>query len=181
MCRKMPLLGPCCAWAWLSDVGQRTFRILLPSTSMKSPAIILLAAALGGCAQVYVPPPSESRAYLRLSPSVHVFSYFDNGEDCTGLRRFNDADNPFKRSDRTLEIPSGRRIGVNLVITSGLSACNVTFTFVPQPGRRYDAQIDLSGDRCFARIIEPGRPPSTTVTETVLRQVRPGLGTCAGQ
>jgi hypothetical protein len=123
---------------------------------------------------VYAPPAPESRASLRIAPPIDVIGYLENGDECSGARRFNDSDNPFKRPDRTLFVPSGRRIALNLVATGpGPSACNVLLSFAPQPGARYEAQMTLSRDRCFAQIVEPGKDPLATAAAIGLRQVRP--------
>jgi hypothetical protein len=145
--------------------------------------LVLIASVLSACAQVYVPPEPQARAQLRISSSIQVLQYMDNGDDCSGARRFNDADNPFRRADRILEAPAGRRIAVNLIVNGpGASSCNVTMSFVLQPGRRYEAQMTSLVDRCIARIVEPGQDPSATASAIGLKQVRTGLsGSCAGQ
>ncbi len=46
---------------------------------------------------------------------------------------------------------------MNLIVNGpGASACNVTLSFVLQPGHRYEAQMTSLVDRCIARIVEPG-------------------------
>lgn len=131
------------------------------------------AIVASGCAQVYVPPVLEGRAFLRMAPPIDVFVYLDNGNDCSGARRFNDSDNPFKRSDRTLEAPAGRRIALNFVTTvPGISACNVQVSFTLQPGIRYEAQMTTTRDQCFLRIVEPGKDPAATAAAIGLKQVR---------
>ncbi len=145
--------------------------------------LVFFASLLSACAQVYVPPEPQAQAQLRISASIPVMQYMDNGDDCSGNRRFNDADNPYRRSDRTLVAPAGRRIAVNLIVNGpGASACNVTLSFVLQPGHRYEAQMTSLVDRCIARIVEPGQDPAATAAAIGLKQVRTGLsGSCAGQ
>lgn len=136
---------------------------------------LLIPFALTGCAQVYTPPPPDSRAYMRIAPPIDVIGYLDNGNDCSGARRINDADSPFRRPDRTFEVPTGRRIALNLVSTGpGISACAVMFSFAPQPGARYEAQMTVERDKCFARIVEPGKDPAQTAASIGLKQVRSG-------
>ena len=148
---------------------------------MRNACSVILAAALSsGCAQVYVPPAPASGAFLRLAPPIDVFGYLDNGNDCSGARRFDDADNPFKRADRTLVVPAGRRVAINFVATGpGTSACNVLLAFSLQPGARYEAQMTLSREQCSLRIVEPGKDPAATAVAIGLKQVRPS--NCAAQ
>ena len=149
---------------------------------MKVASIVIGSVlCLAGCAPVYQARPVESRALLRLSPAIHIFQYFDNGEDCTEPRRFTGS-NPYNRENRTLPIPSGRRIGLKLfVVGSGPSLCDIILSFIPQTGRLYDAQMELRGDRCYASIVEPNRDPADTAIEISIKQMKQGFGSCSYQ
>lgn len=174
-----------CLRCWLA---QRCFRAILSYlVGLYSEACMrVVAIAIGyalfivGCAAVYEAPPVESRAHLRLSPAIQVFQYFDNGEDCSDPRRFDNSNNPLRRQDRTLPIPSGRRIGMNLVsVGSDLSSCSIVLTLIPQAGRLYEAQMEQRGNKCFANIVESDRHPSVTAKKTLLKQVLQGFGACS--
>lgn len=144
-----------------------------------------MACLLAACGTPYVPPPDDNRAWLRVPRPITGVNYFDNGDECgSSIRMLDDVTNPMKRTDRTMPIPAGRRVAVTLLSSHALSTCHISFSFIPQPGRIYEAHMTLDEDRrCRGRIFEPDRPTERIAADIGLRQVRPTpIGSsCRGQ
>jgi hypothetical protein len=93
---------------------------------------------------------------------IAMFKLFENGNDCSELRRIGRDTHPWLKPEGTLTVPANKRIALQLVFLEifGYGICSVTTSFSLPAGKRYRINVWVDSERCHMNLlrVENGVP-----------------------
>jgi len=118
---------------------------------------ISILIILTGCVQStpYIKPPPENSAIIELpAGNDYVFQYMENGNNCSDIKSFDSNNNPLKQKYRNFNVPSNKRIAINIASVVGLSSCNIIISFELPKSGRYRLKKDRDEKRCYLSLVK---------------------------
>ncbi len=142
-----------------------------PLPTMRPIFLLISTIILQGCYAPYVKPPVENRAYVEL-PTAQFITYMENGETCSDTKKFDTQTSPFASTDKTLIVPSGKRVAVTIGFLGRSKGCSVMLSFeLPKDGR-YRIKDSWNDNYCYVSLVKIKNGVEVDASDARVKQVK---------
>ena len=128
---------------------------------MKNFFLLSIAALLSGCAAVYVPPKEIDSPTVKIDTSqIDLFTMYENGANCAGLRKIPPEYNPFRPGSVPIPLAADKEVAFRLYSGSGyptVTYCALMLSFTPTKNTDYLLRYEKREKKCYAILFKRAR------------------------